>query len=44
MNIATLVTGLQNWLYFKKESTEETDFFNADTTSGKLTVTLIIFG
>ena len=44
MNVATLVTGLKNRLYFKKESTEETNFFNADTTSGKLTVTLIIFG
>ena len=40
MGVATLVSGLQNWLYLKKE----TDFWCADKNSEKPKVTLIIFG
>ena len=33
MGVATLVTGLLNWLYLIKESMKQTDFLHGDTIS-----------
>ena len=44
MGVASLVTGIKNWLYLKNEQKEETDFLYAGTNSGKLNVDSIIFG
>ena len=44
MGVFTLVSGLSNWLYLKKELFEETDFWCVDKNSEKSKVTLIIFG
>ena len=35
MGVARQVTGLWNWLYFKNELTDWTDFLHADANSGK---------
>ena len=43
MGVASLVTGLLNWLYLKNELTEWTDFLYADANSRKLKVISIIF-
>ena len=44
MGVASLVTGIKNWLYLENEQKEETDFLYAGTNSGKLNVDSIIFG
>ena len=44
MGVASLVTGIKNWLYLKNEQKEEIDFLYAGTNSGKLNVDSIIFG
>ena len=36
MSVANVVSGLQNWLYLKKEEMELTDFLHAGTISQKL--------
>ena len=43
MGVASLVTGLLNWLYLKNELMEWTDFLYADANSRKLKVISIIF-
>ena len=35
MVVASLVTGLKNWLYLKNESMEWTDFLHGGANSGK---------
>ena len=42
MGAATLVTGLQNWLYLKKELMKLIDFLHDNTNLGKLKVTVTI--
>ena len=44
MGVTTLVIGLQNWLYLKQELMEQTEFFHALVSLGKVKVTSIIFG
>ena len=43
MCVASLVTGLKNWLYLKNELIELTDILHAGTNSGKLEVISKIF-
>ena len=43
MDMASLVTGLWNWLYLKTELMEWTELLHAGTNSGKLKVILMIF-
>ena len=44
VGVAILVKGHYNWVYLKKELIEKTDFRYVNKNSGKLKVTLIIFG
>ena len=43
MGVASLITGLQNWLYLKNELMKWTDFLHDDANSGKQKVISMIF-
>ena len=44
MGVASLITGLQNWLYLKNELIKLTDFLHGGANSGKQKVVSMIFG